>query len=663
MNRNSDVLELRPIDYPVERHRRSISATGHEVSFLGCVHAKMKIADKQIMNVDISVAEYLHNVDCILGMNILRKIPHDKSDHDPLSNLLNTVDKLNNMQHNVIRLATKKTIVKPETDNIVRGSLRITPANFPRTILCKPTDEAIAYSNLLFDETIVEVPPNVKTCHVPVRILNYTDRKVKLPHQMSLCNVETVDIVEHIDDVNVTEESLDISDSEFLEKFPSFDENVTSDQVKQLNDLLIRHRKTFAMNDLELGLVKGHKMHIKLDDETPIKQKFREVHPAHRQEVFRQIEKMLKMNVIENSDSPWSSPLTTAIKADGSVRLCLDLRKVNARTCTNAKPLPKIDTLLSQFHNKKYFTSFDCLSSFWQIELDKESRPYTAFSVGSHQHYQWCRVPFGAKNSSAVFQTVLEKVLEKFIQKNQVILYIDDITIATESYHEHVKILDDVLDTLEKSGMKLKPKKTKLLCSKLKFLGFQITKDGISADPDKVKDIVDWKTPTTTKQLKSFYGLISFYRRFIPNFSKIAAPLNELLKGRMLKVRNRKRFDYVPFVWNTDRQEAFEKLKQLLLHEVVLSYPDMRKQFCLYIDASVHAFGAVLCQKIDDYMKPIAFASRATNKTETKYDVHKLEFRALLYAVEKFKDYLMYSKFVVYTEKCNCDKLNNYYWT
>ena len=233
------------------------------------------------------------------------------------------------------------------------------------------------------------------------------------------------------------------------------------------------------------------------------------------------------------------------------------------------------------------------------------------------------------------------------------VVYLDDILITGigKSFDAHCDALDLVFQRLLDSGLKLKPQKCDLFKTSIKYLGFVVSEDGIRTDSDKTKVIQDWEVPTNTRDVRKFLGVVGYFRKFIADYSKRAAPLTDLLKGKLITRGTRKRFDAVEFYWNKPQQDAFEDLKEALLADVCLEYPDYSLPFVLEIDASRGGLGAVLSQKHDGKLRPIAFASRKTSPSEVNYPSHKLEFLALKWAVtQKFKDYLHQSFCDIYTD-------------
>ena len=208
-----------------------------------------------------------------------------------------------------------------------------------------------------------------------------------------------------------------------------------------------------------------------------------------------------------------------------------------------------------------------------------------------------------------------------------------------------------VLSRLYDAGIRLKLKKCKFFTNETNYLGHIISDKGIKPNPEKMHAIEQWKKPTNIKDIRQFHGLISYYRKFIPNFARRAAPLTDLIKGKRVSRGKRQVFIPCKFDWTHIYDKAFEDLKKALLEEVCLAHPNFNSNFILELDASRSGLGAVLSQRINGELRPIAFASRKTSVSESNYPAHKLEFLSLRWAVtHKFKDFLHNTFFEVYTD-------------
>ena len=343
---------------------------------------------------------------------------------------------------------------------------------------------------------------------------------------------------------------------------------------------------------------------------------------------------MEDIGAIRRSNSPWASPVVLVKKKDGSLRFCIDLRKLNARMIKDAYSLPRIEESLDCLNGAKIFTSLDLKSGYWQVELDDESIPLTAFTVGPLGFYECVRMPFGLTNAPATFQRLMESCLGE-MHLNWCIIYLDDVIIFSTNPEDHIIRLRAVLQKLRAAGLKLKPSKCEFFKDRISYLGHIVSKDGVETDPKKVRAIQKWPKPETVYDVRSFLGFTNYYRKFMFRYSRITRPLNELISGENAKKKR------APVAWEEKHQEAFNRLKQLCTEAPILAYADYKRPFKVYTDASEIGLGAVISQIQNEQEHVIAYASRSLNKAERRYDAHKLEFLALKWAVtDRFHEYL-----------------------
>ena len=238
---------------------------------------------------------------------------------------------------------------------------------------------------------------------------------------------------------------------------------------------------------------------------------------------------MQDSGVIRESHSPWAAPIVLVRKKDGHVRLCIDYRKINARTIRDSYALPRIDDSLDALGGARYFSSLDLKSGYWQIGMAEEDIEKTAF-VTPLGFWESKVMSMGLTGSPATFQRCMEKCLHD-LNLNICLVYIDDIIVFSKTFEEHLKRLELVLDRLQEKGLKVKPSKCQLLRRRVKYLGHVVTEEGIETDPDKTQALREWKVPTTAKEVKSFLGFAGYYRKFVEEYSRIARPLNDLTVG------------------------------------------------------------------------------------------------------------------------------------
>ena len=299
-------------------------------------------------------------------------------------------------------------------------------------------------------------------------------------------------------------------------------------------------------------------------------------------ELKLQLQDLLDKGFIRPSTSPWGCPALFVKKKDHGLRLCVDYRPLNAVTIKNKYPLPRIDLLFDQLARAKIFSKIDLRSGYHQVKIRTCDISKTAFST-RYGLYEYLVMSFGLTNAPAYFMYLMNSVfmpeLDKFV-----VVFIDDILIYSQNEEEHEKHLRIVLQRLRDHQLNAKFSKCEFWLNTVKFLGHTISSEGISVDPSKVQEVMDWKPPTSVHQIHSFLGLAGYYHRFIPDFSKIAKPMTELLKKD------------VKFKWDVKCDEAFHTLRAHLTIAPVLAQPDNSKSYDVYCDASGTGVGCVLMQ-------------------------------------------------------------------
>ena len=290
-------------------------------------------------------------------------------------------------------------------------------------------------------------------------------------------------------------------------------EDLSSEERKQLKELLHRFSDVISLSDSDIGRTEMIQHHINTENAKPVKQAPRRLPFHHLKEVKKLVESMLDNNVIEPSNGPWASPIVLVKKKDGSTRFCVDFRQLNSVTRKDAHPIPRIDETLDALHGACWFSTLDLASGYWQVKVAPEDREKTAFTT-PYGLYQFCVMPFGLCNAPSTFQRLMELVLAG-LHWSSCLVYLDDIIIYSRTVKEHLTRLEEVLERLQAAGMKLKPKKCRLLRRKVNYLGYIVSSGGVQTDPLKVECILSWPSPTTQKELRQFLGLASYYRRFV----------------------------------------------------------------------------------------------------------------------------------------------------
>jgi hypothetical protein len=346
----------------------------------------------------------------------------------------------------------------------------------------------------------------------------------------------------------------------------------------------------------------------------------------------KQLTELQEAGYIRPSSSPWGAPVLFIQKKDGSQRMCVDYRSLNNVTAKNKYLLPRIEDLFDQMRGAKVFSKIDLRSGYHQMRIRPSDIPKTAFST-RYGLYEFTVMSFGLTNAPAYFMNLMNKVFMEYLDRF-VVVFIDDILIYSKSDSDHEEHLRLVLQKLQDNQLYAKYSKCEFWIGEVSFLGHIISNGGISVDPTKVKEIMEWRVPTTFTEIWSFLGLAGYYRRFIEGFSKIAKPMTSLLeKGSKFK-------------WDEKCQDSFDQLKKRLMSPPVLVMPDLQKGFDIYCDACGQGLGCVLMQE----GHVIAYTSRQLRRHELNYPTHDLELAAVVHALKIWRHYIIGTKCQVYTD-------------
>lgn len=400
------------------------------------------------------------------------------------------------------------------------------------------------------------------------------------------------------------------------------------------------HCFAFKLKDLkETNLVT---MKIELNDNQVIKYKPYRV-PYHQlNELKTIIDELKETEIIEDSTSEYASPAILVRKKDGSLRMCIDYRKLNRITRRECFPTPNIEEQLNSMVGGNIFCSLDMMSGYYQVSIEPEYRHITAF-VTPGGHYQFKRMPFGLTNAPAIFMRLMSQILKK-INDRRVYNYMDDVIIVTKTVSEALEVLHKVFSVFEEANITLNIKKCSFFMDNVNYLGHRIGKDGIKPGDHKIEAIKQYPKPTSVKEVRQFLGLTGYFRRFIPAYANIASPLNSLLRKNS------------EFNWTTLQQQAFEKLKNLLISEPILVIYDPHENHEVHTDACATGLAGALMQNDNGSQRAVAYFSRSTTELERKYHSYELEALAVVESLERFRYYLIGKKFVVVTD-CNSLKL------
>ena len=368
---------------------------------------------------------------------------------------------------------------------------------------------------------------------------------------------------------------------------------------------------------------------------TPVSRTPYRMVPAELRELNEQLKDLLEKGYIRPSTSPWGAPVLFVKKKDGSLRMCIDYRGLNELTVKNKYPLPRIEDLFDQLRGATVFSKIDLRSGYHQVLVAEADRPKTAFRT-RYGHFEFTVMPFGVTNAPALFMDLMHRVFRDLLDKC-VVIFIDDILVYSPSREAHVEHLKIVLTILKEKQLYAKLSKCEFWLDQVAFLGHIISGQGISVDPAKVEAVLKWQPPRNVSEIRSFLGLVGYYRRFIEGFSSIARPITQLLRKD------------VKFRWSPDCEAAFELLKKKVTEAPVLTLPDESGEYDVYTDASLRGLGCVLMQ----HGKVIAFASRQLKPNEVNYPTHDLEMAAVVHALKIWRHYLYGAQCRIFSDHKN----------
>jgi len=421
----------------------------------------------------------------------------------------------------------------------------------------------------------------------------------------------------------------------------------TFGQRKALADLLAKYQDVFASPGGLLGHTDLVKHTIDVAGKLPIKQRARRVPLGKKKVCDDEIDRLESAGIIEPSNSPWSSPVVLVTKKDGSVRFCVDYRKLNEATVKDAYPIPKIEECIDTLSGAKWFCTLDLLSGYHQVEMAEEDKEKTAFST-HRGHHQFTRMSFGLTNAPATFERLMDLVL-KGLNWEQCLVYLDDVVVFGKTFEETLENLRLVLERFRAANLRVKPPKCSLFQKEVLYLGHIISEEGVACDPAKIEAVSKWPVPRTVKDVRSFIGFAGYYRKFVNDFSTKAAPLHELTK-----------ID-VKWIWDEACQAGFEAIKLALTTAPVLGYPRDEGLFILDTDASLYGVGAVLAQVQDGEERVISYVSKKLSKSQVNYCTTKRELLAVVLFTKHFSHYLLgREKFLLRTDHSSIRWLCNF---
>ena len=419
---------------------------------------------------------------------------------------------------------------------------------------------------------------------------------------------------------------------EFIEDI-KVNASLAKEKQQEITRLLCEHQDVFTDVPKKTNIAVC-KIHLTSDE--PIRSPPYRVPQAMQGEIQKEVEMMLKLDVIEPCESPYGHPIVMVKKPDGTNRFCIDFRRLNRITVFDPEPMPVQQDLFASLAKSKYFSKLDLSKGYWQLPLREVDKAKTAFLTPIGQ-FQFKYMPFGLVTAGAQFTKMMRKLMKDI---PHVVTYIDDILVHTDTWEEHVETLSAVLSRLREANLAARPSKCAVGFSSIEFLGHEVSEGIIQTSERLTRKIAEAPRPETKRQVRSFLGLTGYYRDFIPHYADAALPLTNLTrKGSPERVK-----------WGEDEEQAFLSLKSTLAKAPILHLPDADKMFKLKVDASATGLGAVLMQEHEGEDFPVAYGSRKLLPRECRYATIEKECLAIVWAIRKFEFFLYGRVFEIHTD-------------
>nr|XP_061828743.1 uncharacterized protein LOC133614632 [Nerophis lumbriciformis] len=549
----------------------------------------------------------------------------------------------------VLRMQSTEALTIPAGQTVVLDAFAVCPflQGEKEVVIQHPASFTLP-GGLIIQSCLVDLP-SVQPARLPVVATNKSGHDIVIPVRGRIAEISAIQSVFH------KEQSVEPSQLTY-----NFGDSPLSPEWKlRVTAMLNSVPEVFAKHDLDFGRTDKVKHEINLSDPATFKQRPRPLNPQDVDAVRKHLQELLESGVIRESSSPFASPIVVVRKKNGTVRLCIDYRKLNAQTIKDAYALPKLEDTFSALSGSVWFSVLDLKSGYYQIEMEERDKAKTAF-VCPLGFYEFNRMPQGITNAPSTFQRLMEHCVGDLNLK-QALVFIDDLIVFAPTLEEHEQRLQNVLQRLKEYGLKLSVEKCMFFQTSVHYLGHVVSSNGVETDPSKISALMTWPVPKNLKELRSFLGFAGYYRRFVEGYSSIARLLNELTAGYPPSQKKTKQAVKSQHYLNPKEnfggrstpacQDSFEAIIQKLTTAPVLAFADPSKPYVLHTDACSTGLGAVLYQEHDGRKRAVAFASRGVSRSEARYSAHKLEFLALKWAVtEKFSDYLYGSTFTVVTD-------------
>lgn len=451
---------------------------------------------------------------------------------------------------------------------------------------------------------------------------------------------------------DISRTNVNCNDIMNIERLDEKVSHLDSKKKEVIRNFIFNNSNAFAQHEFDVGNVVKHECRIDLSSSKFVCKKPYRCTLEDQNEIERQVNELLKHNMITESRSPYASPVTLQYKKVGSgpikekTRMCVDYRDMNKIIIPENQPFPLIDEIIMKSRGCSWYSALDINLAFWSIPVRPEDRPKTGF-ITQQGSYEFRSMPFGLKTAPATFQRILSGILRERKLTNFCVNYLDDILVFSHSFEEHIKHLQLLISAIYDEGFRLSFKKCKFAMQTVSYLGHELGPNFVKPMNDNLVAINEFPPPSSRKHVRQFLGKINFYRKFIPNSANLLEPFHNLLRKN------------VPFSWSSDCQKSFESVKKLLTSAPVLAIFDRTKPTFIYTDASGVGVGAVLKQEQDDGSeKPVAYFSKKLTEAQRKKKAIYIESLAIREAVRFWKYWLLGIHFTVITDHKPLEHLN-----